>query len=257
MRVGGHKILFLMWPETSAYNATFRLARALVAHGYQVAYAVPERWIETITRQGFPAVPIELSLAWPSHGSGRLRRVLSSRKAAEERRAELRQSLRMCEGCACVMVYTTLWQYAAALREMGVPFISINASLAGGWSAEVPPIFSSLNPEACPPWSNRVRCTAAWLRLRFFGAFNHRHHGIIPDEPGTPRARLRDARIAARHFVSALTEQLRMPEYYRLLRLARRTGVEVDWGDYGHRLTGGEWGLGAKELDFKARGIQP
>jgi hypothetical protein len=70
---------------------------------------------------------------------------------------------------------------------MGVPFISINASLAGGWSAEVPPIFSSLKPEACRPWSNRLRCTAAWLRLRFFGAFNHRYHGIIPDAPDAPR----------------------------------------------------------------------
>ena len=255
--MGGRKILFLMWAEMSAYNATFQLARTLVARGYQVTYAVPERWIETIARQGFPAVIIELSREWPSHGSGWLRRILSSRKAAGERLTALRHSLRISEGFACVMVYTTLWQHAAALRQMGVPFISINPSLAASWSADVPPIFSSLKPEPRRPWLNRLRCSAAWLRLRYFGEFSHRYHGIIPDRPETPRARLRDVRTAARHFLFATTERLRMPEYYRLLRLARGMGIKVAWGDYGHRLNGVEWVLGAKELDFAARTTQP
>ena len=104
---------------------------------------------------------------------------------------------------------------------------------------------------------NRLRCGAAWLGLRYFGAFNHRYRGIIPDRPGTLRARLRDALVTARHFYNAVTEALRMPEYYRLLSLAREMGVQVGWGDYGYRLNGPEFVLGAKELDFAGRASQP
>ncbi|MBE3039137.1 MAG: hypothetical protein IMZ62_10045 [Chloroflexi bacterium] len=58
------KILILVWPETSAYNATFRLARVLSQHGYEIVYALPARWQAHVTRQGFHTVEINIQNNW-------------------------------------------------------------------------------------------------------------------------------------------------------------------------------------------------
>ena len=166
--MGSPKILFLLWPETSAYNATFQLARALTGRGYQVTYAVPERWVEVVARQGFQTVTTELSISWPLQGKDlALARqahsppapgccAVTSTAATPQTSAcwSCARSLGWIktEGFACVLVYTTLWQHALALRQLGIPFISMNPSLAAAWRADVPPIFSSLQPDARRPY---------------------------------------------------------------------------------------------------------
>ena len=61
------KILILVWSETSAYNATFRLAQVLSQRGHKVTYAVPAGWQDHVARQGFQTVcldtPLRLSSA--------------------------------------------------------------------------------------------------------------------------------------------------------------------------------------------------
>jgi UDP:flavonoid glycosyltransferase YjiC (YdhE family) len=255
----GSKILFLLWPETSAYNATFRLARALAACGYQVAYAVPERWVQAVSRQGFRAVQVDLSISWPPPNQGWLRRLGHSRRAAMDRLEGLRRSLAWikAEGFDLVLVYSTLWQHALALKELGIPFISINPSLAATWSPDVPPIFSYIQPDAAHPLLNRLRCCLAWLGLRYLGAYHHRYRGIIPERLVGLPAHLRDARVASRHLLRSVFENLYMPEYYHLLRMASRAGVRVGWGDYGHRLMENEFVMGASVLDFPAQAARP
>jgi hypothetical protein len=137
---------------------------------------------------------------------------------------------------------------------MGIPFVSINPSLASAWSLEIPPIFSSLHPIPEHQGFNHARNALAWLVLLFFGAFNHRYRGIIQANPEGLPARIKDLGIAARHFYLTLTERLRHPVYYQWLHIARREGALVGWGDYGHRQTGPEIILGPQVLDFPRRG---
>jgi len=255
------KVLILVWSETSAYNATFRLARVLRERGVQVDYAAPPPWREHIAKQGFDHVPIDdlgmrglwaTEIPWP-------RRLLTARREAERLLEGLRASLAWVreQGYSLVLLHHTLWHYAPALKRLGIPVISVSPSLTSHWNLEIPPLFSGLAPPRGPrPWV-ALRCALAWAALRYLGAFNHRYRGIIQPLPTDWAMRLRDAWVVARHLARAITEPLRAPIYYAYLRLARREGVAVRWGDYGHRLGGTEWILGPRELDFPRRRPRP
>ena len=244
------KILIIVWPEVSAYNATLRLSRILAERGYLVVYAVPARWQEFITRQGFETViveDIEGRALWASSASW-LKGLLTSRATARRRLDELCASLSWIKsgGFDLVLLYVTLWHYSPALRRLGVPYVAVNACLGGVENAHIPPIFSSLPPNPDHPIQNRL----AWLRFRYFGAFNHRYRGIMPAKPQGWPARLQDAGVAARHFFRTVAEPLRLPVYYRLLHLARQAGARIAWGDYGYRLVEPELILGPQCIDF-------
>jgi zeaxanthin glucosyltransferase len=255
-KIQARKILILAWPETSAYNATFLLARVLSQKGYTVVYALPAVWQEHVSSHGFRTVEIDIHNFRQARTHNWLRRLFTSRAEAERQIASLCESLGWIksEGFSLVLLYTTLWQYAPVLRRMDIPFVSINPSLASAWSLEIPPIFSSLHPIPEHQGFNHARNVLAWLALLFFGAFNHRYRGVIQASPEGLPARKKDLGIAARHFYFTLTEPLRHPVYYQWLRIARREGILVRWGDYGHRLTGPEIILGPEVLDFPRRG---
>ena len=182
--------------------------------------------------------------------NGWLKGLLSSRTTALQRLDELCTSLAWIKsgGFDLVLLYVTLWPYTPALRRLGVPYLAVNACLGRVENANIPPIFSSLRPIPGHAWQNRL----AWLGMRYFGAFNHRYHGIMPanlQEQGWP-ARLKDAGAAAGHFFKTITEPLRMPVYYQLLHLARQAGARIAWGDYGYRLVEPELVLGPQCIDF-------
>lgn len=249
------KILILVWPETSAYNATFRLARVLSQHGYEIVYALPARWQDHVARQGFQSVEINIQNNWQTKSTHWLLNFVNSRDEANQQVAELCESLGWIksEGFSLVLLYATLWQYATVLHRLGIPYVSINPCLASAWSLEVPPIFSSLQPLSEHRALNGLQCAFAWLTMRYFGAFNHRYHGVIQaNQAGLP-ARVGDLGAAARHFFLTLTEWLRMPVYYQLLYIAQHEGIQVGWGDYGHRLLGPEFILGPQAVDFPRR----
>jgi zeaxanthin glucosyltransferase len=238
------KILILVWPEVSAYNATFRLARILSQRGYGVVYAVPTRWEDHVTRQGFQTVCFDLTLdvSFASTGSSSCEQLIQN----------LCTSLApiKANGFALVLLYATLWHYALVLRRFHIPYLLINPCLASSWSLDIPPLFSSLQPLSAHRLLNGLRCAKAWFLLRYFGCFNHRYRGIIQSASADGQERLRDVGVMVRHFVTTLFEAFRKPVYYGLLRCARQEGIEIGWGDYGDRLLGAELVLGPQEIDF-------
>jgi zeaxanthin glucosyltransferase len=255
------RILILMWPEASAYNATLRLARVLEREGHEVVYAVPEAWESSLGRQGFQThrhQPLTLrhsveERGWPGIGGRR-----SIRQEAVRRIDELCDELGWIEsgGFDIVLLSRTFWTYAAVLTRLCVPYAPVNPGLGGVWEPDVPPIFSPLATlDRRAP--NRARCTAAWLRLRLFGAFNDRYRGVIQAPITTRSARLQDIQRALRHATTVLTEPLRQPLHAALLDVARNEGVQIGWGDYGHRLHAQELILGPRMLDFPRRAPEP
>jgi zeaxanthin glucosyltransferase len=238
------KILILVWPEASAYNATFRLARILLQRGDDLVYAVPARWQEYITRQGFQALCLDLVLDLSPTSIGNQ----SSNQLLQRLCASL--AAIQAGGFTLVLLSAALWQYALVLRRFAIPYVSVDACLASSWSLAMPPLFSSLQPLSAHPVLNGMRCAKAWFMLRYFGSFAHRYRGIIQPASVGRQARLRDFGVLARHCVSTLFEGLNQPVYYELLRRARREGIEIGWGDYGYRLLGPDLVLGPQALDF-------
>jgi zeaxanthin glucosyltransferase len=244
----GRKILVIVWPEVSAYNATLRLSRVLAERGCQVTYAVPASWQDFINRQGFESVvvaDVQGRSVWAT-SAGWIKELLTSQQTARRRLDELCGALEWIKsgGFNLVLLDPTLWYYTCALNRLGVPYVAVNACLGGIENPCIPPIFSSLSPEH--PIQNRL----AWLRLRYFGAFNHRYHGVLPPNPRSWLARLKDAGAAAGHFFKTVTEPLRMPLYYQVLRIARQASARIAYGDYGFRLVEPELVLGPQTIDF-------
>jgi UDP:flavonoid glycosyltransferase YjiC (YdhE family) len=225
------KILILVWPEVSAYNATFRLARILSQRGYGVVYAVPTRWEDHITRQGFQTVCFDLILGVSSASAGS--------SSYEQLLQKLCTSLSpiKADGFALVLLYATLWHYALVLRRFQIPYLLINPCLASSWSLDIPPLFSSLQPLSAHRLLNGLRCATAWFLLRYFGCFNHRYRGIIQPASADGQGRLRNAGVMVRHFVTTLFEAFREPVYHWCLGPKRLTFpvsprriVEFTWG---------------------------
>jgi zeaxanthin glucosyltransferase len=249
MRPG--KVLILVWPEASEYNATLHLARLLRQRGSDVVYAAPGRWEAYLTRQRFPTLSLDPSASVLTDAAGRCR-LSSVRAEARKRIDELQASLTGlgCRAFDLVLLQPTLWLYGLALHGLGIPYLLVSGCLGSPRSSDIPPVFSDLVPLPGHPLANRVRCLWAWSALRYLGAFGHRYRGIIQPRESTGRARLRDAGVAARHLFHSVLEPLYMPVYYRVLRVARREGMVVRWGDYGHRLTSTEIVLGPEGVDF-------
>ncbi len=241
-------ILLLVWPEASAYNSTFQLSRILQGRGHKVVYATPQRWELYVSRQGFETVFLDASAPLVTRP---IERGCFSvvRQKARERLNELQRSMDSIGNFDLVLLHPTLWHYALVLRRLGIPYLSANSNLGSTWNLRVPPIFSGL--QSSPRrLLNGLRCGAAWLALRYFGAFAHRYWGIIQPKPDGLGGRIRDVSIAAGHFVHSVFEPSYMPVYYRILRTARREGVLIRWGDYGHRLLGTELVFGPRAIDF-------
>ena len=249
-----HKILIFAWPETSAYNATFRLSRVLSQHGYEIVYALPARWQEHVARQGFAAV--ETNIQHPREKPGNwLATLTHSQKQAQQQILELCESLAWVKsgGFCLVLLHSNLWQYALVFHKLGIPSVAMDPGLGSTWNLEIPPIFSPLQPLSGLSLFNYLQNSFAWLTLRYFGTFNHRYHGIIQDNPVGFTGMAASMWAGAKHFWLTLTEPLRLPVYFQWLHLARHAGIQVGWGDYGHRLSGPEIILGPEAVDFPKR----
>jgi zeaxanthin glucosyltransferase len=256
-KVQTKKILILVWSETSAYNATFRLARVLSQRGHKVIYAVPARWQDHIARQGFQTVCLDVPLRLSSASTDWWRNIVTGQAEAYQQIQDLCESLAWIasDEYALVLLYATLWHYSLVLHRFDIPYILINPCLAAVWSLEIPPIFSSLRPLRHRLF-NRIQCAIAWFMLRYFGAFNHRYRGIIQPNRSDGLAQIRDIGTMAKHFFSSVFERFHMPGHYQLMQIARQDGIEIGWGDYGHRLVGPELVLGPQVIDFPRRTSQ-
>jgi len=251
------KILILVWSETSAYNATFRLAQVLSQRGHEITYAVPASWQDHIARQGFQTVCLDGPLRLPSASTDWWRSIVTGQAEAYRQLEDLCESLAWLKSGEydLVLLYATLWHFALVLHRFGVPYILINPCLASVWSLEIPPIFSSLRPLRHRLF-NRIQCAVAWFVLRYFGAFNHRYRGIIQPHRSDGLAQIRDIGTMAKHFFSSVFERFHTPGHYQLMQIARQDGIEIGWGDYGYRLVGPELVLGPQVIDFPRRTSQ-
>jgi len=126
------KILILVWAETSAYNATFRLARVLNQRGYEIVYAVPDRWKEHIKQQGYQTICFDVSENLSPAPTAWWRHIIIDRDEVNKQLKHLCESLAWVEseGFALVLLYPTLWHYALVLHRFAIPYITINPSLA-------------------------------------------------------------------------------------------------------------------------------
>jgi len=251
------KVLILVWPETSAYNATFRLVQVLSQRGHRVTYAVPASWQDHVARQGFQTVCLDAPLRLSSASTDWWRKIVTGQAEADQQIQDLCESLAWIRSDAydLVLLYPTLWHYALVLHRLDVPYILINACLASVWSLEIPPIFSSLRPLR-HRLLNRIQCAVAWFVLRYFGAFNHRYRGIIQPDRSDGLAQIRGVSTMAKHFFSTVFERFHSPGQTQLMQIARQEGIEIGWGDYGHRLVGPELVLGPQVIDFPRRTAQ-
>ena len=242
------RIPTLLRPEASACNATFQLSRILQGRGDRVVYATRRRWELFVSRQGFETVFLDAPLLLLTRA---VERGCPSgvRQEASERLRELQRSIVSIGSFGLVLLHPTLWYDALVSRRLGVPFLSANTNLGSRWNLRAPPIVSGLQPFP-RRLRNGLRCGAAWLALRYFGAFARRYRGIIQPMPVGFGGRIRDVTVAARHFVHCVFEPSYMPVYYRILRTARRKGMLIGWGDYGHRLLGTELVFGPRAIDF-------
>jgi zeaxanthin glucosyltransferase len=249
------KILILVWPETSAYNATFRLARVLSRRGYEIVYAVPARWRDHLARQGFQTIGLDISLDVPPASTAWWRHILTGQDEANSQIRNLCESLAwiQSEEFALVLLYATLWHFALVMRHFDIPYILINPCLASVWNLDIPPVFSRLRPIFKHRLLNRMQCALAWFSLRYFGAFSHRYRGILPAHGTDGLAKTRDITMAVRHCFKNVFERFREPVYHQLLRIARQVGIAIRYGDYGHRLVGPEIVLGPQAIDFPRR----
>ena len=251
------KVLILVWPETSAYNATFRLAQVLSQRGHRVTYAVPASWQDHVARQGFQTVCLDAPLRLSSASTDWWRKIVTGQAEADQQIQDLCESLAWIRSDAydLVLLYPTLWHYALVLHRLDVPYILINACLASVWSLEIPPIFSSLRPLRHRLF-NRIQCAIAWFTLRYLGAFHHRYRGIIQPDRSDGLAQIRGVSTMAKHFFSTVFERFHSPGQTQLMQIARQEGIEIGWGDYGHRLVGPELVLGPQVIDFPRRTAQ-
>ena len=247
-------VLILVWPEASEYNATLHLARLLRQRGREVVYAAPGRWEAYLARQGFATLSLDPSAPVLNAAAGRCQ-PLSVRAEARKRIDDLQASLvgLGCRAFDLVLLQPTLWHYGVAFHRLDIPYVLVSGCLGSPRSPDVPPVFSDLVPLPGHPLVNRVRCLWAWSALRYLGAFSHRYRGIIQPRRSGVWAWIRDAGVAVRHLFHSALEPLYMPLYYRVLRVARREGIVVRWGDYGYRLAGTELVLGPEGVDFSRR----
>ncbi|TBU96300.1 hypothetical protein DNJ95_07095 [Stutzerimonas kirkiae] len=231
-------ILFMLLPETSAYNASFTLARRLREQGYRILYGGPERFEEHVQAQGFDyerlEVPepefIKTPEGQPEPGAiGRWRR---TRKVIRYYRRELRALLersvaRFAEiDPALVLFDPLIWPYAELPLRSGVPMISFSTTLAAYFNLQVPPVFSDIPAGDPERWQVRLRNLFAWSRCILKARFNlFMYEKLFPLFYALP------------------------PQASGVKRIRQLGGI-LRWGEYGPRLIVPELVVAPRELDF-------
>ena len=175
----GRAIVLLLNPERSAFNASFGLAKALVAEGFRVIYAGPREWENYITAQGlayhafktaqFPA-GFEAAPLAPHRVFERWRR---ARRTLEFFREEAEDHFAQCESllreksAKLVLLDPIVWTFALPVLKLGVPIVCFNTSLAACLDLRNPPVFSSLSP-SCRLQQLKCACNLiAWSAVLF------------------------------------------------------------------------------------------
>jgi zeaxanthin glucosyltransferase len=231
-------ILFMLLPETGAYNASLALARRLREQGYRILYGGPERFEEHVQAQGFAYERLEvpepefIKTLEGQPQPGIIGRWQRTRKIIRYYRRESRALMdlsvaRFAEiNPALVLFDPLVWPYAELPLRSGVPIVSFSTTLASYFNLQVPPVFSDIPAGDPDHWQVRLLNLLAWSRCILKARFNlfiyekilPLFYGLLPQASGIKRI--------------------------------RQLGATLCWGEYGPRLIGPELVVAPKELDF-------
>ncbi|MDR2364388.1 MAG: glycosyltransferase [Zoogloeaceae bacterium] len=226
-------ILFILYPERSAFNASFTLARRLKERGYRILYGGLEEFRDHVIAQGFHYELLEpLSPENPADPPPRgIRRWLHYRRLIRQGREVSEELMARCEDYlkatrpTLVLLDPIIWSYALPPLRCGVPIISFSTSLASAFNTTVPPVFCDLPPSHSKGWKAALRHGIAWSKF------------IVP-------------MWWQLHFLEPL-HSLRMflPPRSMIARI-RRNGGRIRWSEYGPRLDVPELVVSPREFDF-------
>lgn len=232
-------VLFLLFPEPSAFNASFPLARRLKGKGYRVIYAGVERFRPYVQAQGFEyealepksSSPPREEVLFPLRGIARWLRL----------RAEVKEGRRTLEGWfdrgeqylravkpAVVLLDPLIWHFASVPLKCEAPVVGFSTALAGAFNSAVPPAFCDLQPLGLPVWRSKLRHTWAWAKC------------IAP---------LWWQIVVMEHVLP--WGLLLRPQRNSIARI-RQAGGRIRWSEYGPRLDVPELVAAPKAFDFEA-----
>lgn len=232
-------VLFLLFPESSAFNASFPLARRLKGIGYRVIYAGVERFRDYVQAQGLEYETLE-----PENSSPQREAVMSpSRGIARwlRLRADVKEGRKTLDGWfdrgeqylravkpAVVLLDPLIWRFALVPLKCGTPIVGFSTALAGAFNPAVPPAFCDLQPLGLPVWRSRLRHTLAWAKC------------VVP---------LWWRIVVMEH---VLPWGLLLPPQRSSIARIRRAGGQICWGEYGPRLDVPELVAAPRAFDFEA-----
>ncbi|WP_243710557.1 thioesterase domain-containing protein, partial [Micromonospora sp. KC213] len=171
-------IAFILFPETSAFNASYNLARELKRSGYRVIYHGPSKYRSRVADQGFEYRSLDMLLPQVEGTRKRgLRAALDYWRAARltmlHRLIQMRASDVRCETALIAdQVDLVISDPSARIGvlpalKLGIPMIALNSTLATHRATGTPPVFSSLAPPDIHTLASRVRYSYAWSRCLF------------------------------------------------------------------------------------------
>jgi UDP:flavonoid glycosyltransferase YjiC (YdhE family) len=232
---GPRRVLIIVYPEHSAYNATFILARRLSERGFQVFYATDHQFESYVRDQGFNVVPFsgidELrrkEKEWKHQGWWkRMRLRVKFGFAIYRRTLDLLEGWLRENPTELVLLEPVAWQLAPAVLRLGIPIIGLSPTLTGVLNGRVPPVSSpKIQPSA--GWISSLMVYVIWLPhiLQLL-----QHKLMVP------------------LFLSVVVGPL---TYWRHnpLRLIKRYGGRLLWGEYGYRLDVPELVTAPRAIDF-------
>ncbi len=234
-------ILLLLWPEPSAYNASFKFSRLLVENGYRVIYTGMSDFKRHVLNQGFEfhviaEIDYFILKKMRENRESRLSRWLCRKPhPSSEEYLLLLQKLEeylTAHPPDLVLLHPSAFDYSIPFLKLKIPIIGINNELASVFNTGNPPVFSGIIPRSSTGWISRVRNFLAWVKLYRW----YCHKKIVTDLD-----------LFFSHGMSFRN--------FRPRSLVKKYGGGTGWGEYGPRLKVPEIFLSPPELDFP--GIKP
>jgi zeaxanthin glucosyltransferase len=232
------KVIFMMFPEQSAINATLTLAHRLQNIGYDVVYFVSPAFEEYVIKQEFAckvfdfhgetdfAENHEKFEALGSFKKIRLGWQLWS-KVYRNNFSKLGKWL-TANPPHLVLLDPLMWYYTSAFLELRIPVFNLTTTLATIRNSFVPPVFSAIVPKSRGQWLLRARIFLAWLKIDVSFYFRDLRSRLLRPT-GVDKM-----------------ESL----YFNPKKAIEKFDVEVHRNEYGYRLTLPELVLSPREFDF-------
>lgn len=238
-------VWIVLYPQFSAYNAMFPVARELECQGYGVVFVGNSTFFQYVNETGFNYRILEPEKEWLDQLQDRHDRELDAMEI-KSRFAEFRIKSRlnleknrmvgnhMLEKVTnlmkelppnLVLSDCLLPQNSIPFLKANIPIVGVSTCLSSVFSWRTPPVFSKVVPYRKLIAVNRVRNLAAWLKLAL--------------------RRLREKIMYKGYFAVALGLR-----GLKASKTIQNAGGRVRLGEYGDRLDVPELVMASRELDF-------